>query len=83
MGRAFFVVTMDLALVDMGRSYRLQAQSVLGLLWLQTHFAPESWDLLCSGRVRLNGTSRQSLCTDAMAAGLRVSCLELPRPVVG
>ncbi|MBM5798478.1 MAG: hypothetical protein FJ060_10035 [Cyanobacteria bacterium K_Offshore_0m_m2_072] len=74
---------MDLALVELGASYRLEPQSILGLLWLQTHFEPQAWERLCSGSVRLIAASRVSLCADAVAAGLEVSCFQAPRPIAG
>lgn len=69
---------MDLALLDLGESVRLQPCSVLGLLWLQTHFDAGAWDLIRSGRVRLSRGSREHLCRDAEAAGLTLSCVTAP-----
>lgn len=71
----------DLALIEVGSSYRLEHQSIVGLLWLQTHFGPESWDLICSGKVRLSGATREALCADAAAAGLKLCCLKAPIPL--
>jgi hypothetical protein len=73
----------DLALVELGSSYLMQPRSIVGLLWLQTHFEPQSWDLICSGKVRLSSDTRATLCADAAAAGLNLSCLAEPGPVVG
>ena len=73
----------DLVLIEVGASYRLEHQTIVGLLWLQTHFEPESWDLICTGRVRLSGNTREALCTDAAAAGLTLSCLKAPISRVG
>jgi hypothetical protein len=64
---------MDLALAGTGTTYRLLPRSVLGVLWLQTHFETSTWPLLCSGSVRLTASSTDQLCRDAEAAGLRVS----------
>ena len=60
----------DITLTPLGDSYRLNPETVHGLLWLQTHFEPETWDLVCEGRVRLSAASIGSLCADARAAGL-------------
>jgi len=68
----------DLTLVDCGSSHLLQPCSILGLLWLQTHFEPDSWDLICAGKVRLSSATRESLCRDARAAGLQTSFLAAP-----
>jgi hypothetical protein len=43
------------------------------MLWLQTHFEATTWDLICTGKVRLNAASMGGLCSDACAAGLVVS----------
>jgi hypothetical protein len=48
---------------------------VMGMLWLQTHFADETWDLICSGQVNLNRQSSETLYNDATAAGVSVSML--------
>jgi hypothetical protein len=68
----------DLALLELDGAVLLQPCSILGLLWLQTHFEPGSWDLICSGSVRLSAASRHHLCSDALAAGLQLSCLSAP-----
>ena len=64
---------MDLSLTPLGDSYRLLACSVQGMLWLQTHFEATTWDLICTGKVRLNAATMGGLCSDACAAGLVVS----------
>lgn len=61
---------MDLTLTPLSSGFRVLPASALGLLWLQTHFEPETWDLVCEGRVRLSAASIGSLCADARAAGL-------------
>ena len=66
---------MDITLTSVGASYNLKYRSVLGMLWLQTHFADDSWELICSGKVNLNRESSESLYSDATAAGLSVSML--------
>jgi len=64
---------MDLAVINSGQSLSLQPRSVLGLLWLQTHFEASSWDLICSGQARLRVETRDALCRDAEAAGLTLA----------
>ena len=66
-------MNMDLAVLSRGNSVVLQPRSVLGLLWLQTHFESSSWDLICSGQARLRAETRDALCRDAQAAGLELS----------
>ena len=63
---------MDLLLERLGDSARLRPQSVLGMVWLQSHFEPSTWDLICSGAVRMSGTPLQTLCRQAEAAGLQI-----------
>jgi DNA-binding transcriptional LysR family regulator len=63
----------DLSLTAKGDSYQLMPRSVLGMLWLQTHFETSTWDLICSGAVRLKVQSCDRLCRDAVDAGLGVA----------
>ena len=71
---------MDLAMAGVGSSYRLLPTSVLGLAWLQTHFETNTWELICSGAVRLQAACVEELCRDANQAGLamfRIPAVEL------
>ena len=63
----------DLSLTAKGNSYQLMPRSVIGMLWLQTHFENSTWDLICSGSVRLPAKSCDQLCGDALKAGLSVA----------
>jgi len=73
MGRRFFVgKLMDLRLTPIGNSVRLAPASVLGLFWLQAHFDACTWDLVCSGTLRISPESSKSLEHDARVAGLHV-----------
>ncbi|MEN9768120.1 MAG: hypothetical protein RLZZ32_2080 [Cyanobacteriota bacterium] len=65
-------MAMDLSLTGQGDSYRITPRSVLGMLWLQTHFESETWDLICGGQVNLKSDCCDHLCTDALEAGLQV-----------
>ena len=67
----------DLSLTAKGDSYQLLPRSVIGMLWLQTHFETSSWDLICTGAVRLKADSCDHLCSDAIEAGLNVARLSL------
>ena len=51
---------MDITLTSVGESYNLKHRTVMGMLWLQTHFADETWDLICSGQVNLNRQSSEN-----------------------
>jgi hypothetical protein len=63
----------DLSLTAKGDSFQLMPRSVIGMVWLQTHFETSTWDLICSGAVRLKGESCDALCRDASSAGLNVA----------
>jgi hypothetical protein len=63
---------MDLQLTPIGESVRLTPVSVLGLFWLQAHFEACTWDLVCSGNLRISRPSSLDLQRDACAAGLAV-----------
>ncbi|MEY3544206.1 MAG: hypothetical protein RLZZ247_363 [Cyanobacteriota bacterium] len=67
----------DLSLTAKGDSYQLEPRSVMGMLWLQTHFETSTWDLICSGAVRLKADCCHHLCSDARDAGLNVARLSL------
>ena len=67
----------DLSLTANGDTYQLLPRSVMGMLWLQTHFETSTWDLICSGAVRLKAESCDHLCSDAVDAGLNVARLSL------
>jgi hypothetical protein len=72
------LLTVDLVLLELDGAFLLQHRSTIGLLWLQTHFEPSAWDLICSGSLRLSAATRQDLCRDAEDAGLQLSCLAAP-----
>ena len=67
----------DLSLTAKGDTYQLLPRSVMGMLWLQTHFETSTWDLICSGAVLLKADSCDHLCSDAVDAGLNVARLSL------
>lgn len=64
---------MDLQLTPIGDSVRLMPVSVLGMFWLQAHFEACTWDLVCSGTLRISRESSSHLVRDARAAGLDVN----------
>ena len=75
-GFATEIAVGDLALAALNRGVRLMPCSVLGLLWLQTHFDDRYWEPLANGRARLDRVSADQLGADAEAAGLKVARLE-------
>tara|TARA_B100000674_G_scaffold127843_1_gene98513 strand:- start:1166 stop:1393 length:228 start_codon:yes stop_codon:yes gene_type:complete len=66
---------MDLRLLAEGTSFRLVPTSVHGILWLQTHFESEHWELLAEGHVIVNRSDAETLMTDASQAGLALNPL--------
>ena len=63
---------LDLQLVDVLDKVFVVPQSVIGVLWLQTHFPPEHWDDLTDGAVVLKPENAEVLLFDARSAGLIV-----------
>jgi Predicted dehydrogenase related to H2-forming N5,N10-methylenetetrahydromethanopterin dehydrogenase len=59
---------MDLCLYSSSPSIRLRPGTVHGMLWLQTHFEAEHWDLLADGLVTLPSADAEALRHDAIAA---------------
>ena len=53
-------------------SVRVQPRSVLGMLWLQTHFDDDAWDFLSYGAIAISGTDAIDLSQDANQSGLQV-----------
>gem|GEM_PF-531680 len=52
--------------------YRLQAQTIHGVLWLQTHFPASEWDALLHDQACFSGDCLDNLLADALKAGLLV-----------
>ena len=52
--------------------FRLTASSVLGTLWLQTHFANSEWDALLKGEASFGIDCLNALIQEARSAGLSV-----------
>ena len=69
------VTVADLALARLSRGVRLLPCSVLGMVWLQTHFEDRFWEPLATGTARFDLASADQLGVDAEAAGLKVARL--------
>ena len=63
---------LDLQLVDVIDKVFVVPQSVLGVLWLQSHFPSSEWDALTNGAVVLKPQNAEMLLIDARSAGLIV-----------
>ena len=64
---------MDLSLITEGQAFRLQPESVHGMLWLQTHFEESHWELLAEGLATVSKSNADELIEDASDAGLNLS----------
>ena len=71
---------MDLRLLAEDHSFRLVPTSVHGILWLQTHFESEHWELLADGHVIVNRMDAETLISDASEAGLNLNPLPTLSP---
>jgi hypothetical protein len=67
------LLAMDLSLIVEGQAFRLQPESVHGMLWLQTHFEMSHWELLAEGLATVNQCNADELIEDASNAGLNLS----------
>ena len=63
---------MDLQLVDVIDKVFVVPQSIVGVLWLQTHFPPSDWDELTKGAVVVKHENARAMLIDARSAGLIV-----------
>ena len=64
--------SMDLQLINVIDKVFVVPQSIVGVLWLQTHFPPSDWDALTEGAVVLKPENAEALLIDARTAGLTV-----------
>ena len=67
---------MDICLIscDDKLNRSLQPTSVLGMLWLQTHFENDQWEALASSNVIISKENSKLLIEDATNAGLDIKC---------
>ena len=65
---------MDICLVniDNNSNKSLQVTSVIGMLWLQTHFDNDQWDALSNNEVIISKENSKFLIEDANSAGLNI-----------
>ena len=72
-----FVVSkklMDICLINIDNNLNksLQPKTVIGMLWLQTHFENDQWDALSNNSVIISAKNSKLLIEDASKAGLIV-----------
>ena len=65
---------MDICLIniDQNSTKSLQPTSVLGMLWLQTHFENDQWEALSNNSVLISQENSKLLIEDATSAGLNI-----------
>ena len=64
---------MDINLFDNRNGTQIEPKTVHGILWLQTHFESEHWELISNGLVIIPTKDAQMLGEDAKNAGVNVS----------
>ena len=65
---------MDICLlnIDNNSNKSLNPTSVIGMLWLQTHFADNQWEALANNQVIISKENSKLLVKDAISAGLNI-----------
>ena len=65
---------MDICLVniDNNSNKSLKPTSVIGMLWLQTHFEDNQWEALSNNQVIISKENSMLLVNDAISAGLNI-----------
>ena len=61
-----------LANIDNKNNKSLKPISVIGMLWLQTHFDNEQWESLSNNEVIISKENSKLLVKDATKAGLKI-----------
>ena len=65
---------MDICLVNIYNNLNksLKPISVIGMLWLQTHFENDQWEALSNNAVIISKENSELLIKDATSAGLNI-----------
>ena len=65
---------MDICLVNIDNNLNksLKPTSVIGMLWLQTHFENDKWEALSNNEVIISKENSKLLVKDAISAGLNI-----------
>ena len=66
---------MDISLSEKRNGTQIEAKSVHGILWLQTHFESDHWESISNGLVIIPSKDAQFLSKDAAKAGLNVNLI--------
>ena len=65
---------MDICLVNIDNNFNksLKPKSVIGMLWLQTHFENDQWEALSNNAVIISKENSELLVADATHAGIKI-----------
>ena len=65
---------MDICLINIDNNLNksLKPTSVIGMLWLQTHFDNDHWEALSNNEVIVSRENSKLLIEDATSAGLNI-----------
>ena len=68
---------MDICLINKENdsTKSIQPTSVLGMLWLQTHFENDQWEALSNNLVVISQQNSKLLIEDATSAGLNIKSI--------
>jgi len=61
--------------IDNQSNKSLRPLSILGMLWLQTHFENDQWEALSDSKVIISETDSKLLIEDANFAGLTIESI--------
>ena len=64
---------MDISLSEKRNGTQIEAGSVHGILWLQTHFESKYWESISNGLVIIPTKDSEMLSEDAQNAGLSIN----------
>ena len=65
---------MDICLlnIDNNLNKSLKPTSIIGMLWLQTHFDNDQWEVLSNNEAIISEENSKLLINDAISAGLKI-----------
>ena len=68
---------MDICLININNNSTksIQATSIHGMLWLQTHFENDQWEALSNNSVLISKENSKLLIEDATSAGLNIKSI--------
>ena len=58
--------------IDNNSNKSLKPTSIIGMLWLQTHFEDNQWEALSNNQVIISKENSKLLVKDAISAGLKI-----------